>query len=165
MLGAAGWPLAELWDSRIADFLGLPSIIDQNAGRDPSILNGGLGLISTIYWVAVLAFASAVELRGEVVKAQKKQADKTWMFSGSWTPGDLGFDPLGLYTSLGETARGKYLIETAEIKNGRLAMVAVLVFVLEEFFTGKSVVELTPLFFTPFPKVVEDLMFSAPPIY
>lgn len=165
MLGAAGWPVAELYDTSIANLFGLPSIIEQNAGRDPSVLNGGLGLISPVYWAFVVALTGVIELRGEQIKNQKKQADKAWMFTGSWVPGDLGFDPLGLYTALSPNARGKYLMETAELKNGRLAMVAILIFVIEEFFTGKPVVELTPLFFTPFPKVVEQLMFSAPALY
>lgn len=149
MLGAAGWPLAELWDTRIANLLGLPSIIELNGGRDPSVLNGGLGLISPVYWFFVLALTAAIELRGEIVKANKKGMDKTWMLTGSWVPGDLGFDPLNLYTTLGATARGKYLMETAEIKNGRTAMVAVVIFVIEEFVTGKAVVDITPLLFEP----------------
>jgi len=165
MLGAAGWPLAELWDSKLADLFGLPSIIDENGGRDPSVLNGGLGLVSPVYWAAVVALTAAIELRGETIKAQRKRDDKIWMLSGSWIPGDLGFDPLNLYTALGETPRGKFLMETAELKNGRTAMVAITIFVLEEFFTGKPVVDLTPIFFEPLPKVVEDLMFAAPPLY
>ena len=167
MLGAAGWILAEKWDTGIAEALNLPSIIDLNAGRDPSVLNGGLGLISPAYWIAVIVFTGLVEFRGEVLKNTKKEADKTWMLTASWTPGDLGFDPLNLYNTLGGTydKRSKYLMETAEIKNGRLAMVAITTFVLEEFITKKSVVELTPIFFKPFPQVVEDLMFAAPPLY
>lgn len=165
MLGAAGWPLAELFDTQIANVLGLPSLIEANNGRDPSLLNGGLGLVSPLYWVIVLGFAAAVEIRGETLKAQQKSTDKAWMLSGSWVPGDLRFDPLNLYTTFGDTPRAKYLMETAEIKNGRLAMVAIVVFVIEEFLTGKPVVEITPILFEPLPKVVEDIMFSAPSIY
>ena len=87
------------------------------------------------------------------------------MLTGSWVPGDLGFDPLGLYTTFGDNAQAKMLMETAELKNGRLAMVAILSYVIEEVVSGKPVVELTPLFFEPFWKVVEDLMFAAPPLY
>jgi hypothetical protein len=55
MLCAAGWPLGELWDDGIATTLGLPSIVAENAGRDPSLLNGGLQLINPLYWVSVCA--------------------------------------------------------------------------------------------------------------
>ena len=165
MLAAAGWPIAELWDGPIANVLHLPSIVEQNGGRDPSVLNGGLGLISPVYWVGVVALAGAIEFVGETNKARQKAEDSTWMLTGSWVPGDLGFDPLGLYTTFGDNAQAKMLMETAELKNGRLAMVAILSYVIEEVVSGKPVVELTPLFFEPFWKVVEDLMFAAPPLY
>ena len=165
MLAAAGWPIAELWDGPIAGVLHLPSIVEQNGGRDPSVLNGGLGLISPVYWVGVVALAGAIEFVGETNKARQKAEDSTWMLTGSWVPGDLGFDPLGLYTTFGDNAQAKMLMETAELKNGRLAMVAILSYVIEEVVSGKPVVELTPLFFEPFWKVVEDLMFAAPPLY
>jgi hypothetical protein len=41
MLAAAGWPLSELWHKEIANVLGLDSIL-ADAGRAPSVLNGGL---------------------------------------------------------------------------------------------------------------------------
>lgn len=62
-------------------------------------------------------------------------------------PGDLGFDPLGLYP--GDRA-GQVRATTGEINNGRLAMVAVLAFVLAEYFSKDSIVDLTPQFFTPY---------------
>ena len=166
MLAAVGWPLAELWDGPLASLLGLPSLIDANGGRDPSALNGGLGLISPAYWVAVVAFAGAVEFVSENKKAASKKADKAWMVNNKFLPGDLGFDPLGLYVAFGDDAEGsRKWMETAEIKNGRLAMTAVLVYVIEEFVSGKAVVANTPLFFTPFYKVVEQWMLGAPPLY
>ncbi|KAH8053067.1 chlorophyll A-B binding protein [Aureococcus anophagefferens] len=97
----------------------------ENGGRDPSVLNGGLGLISPVYWVGVVALAGAIEFVGETNKARQKAEDSTWMLTGSWVPGDLGFDPLGLYTTFGDNAQAKMLMETAELKNGRLAMVAI----------------------------------------
>jgi hypothetical protein len=42
MMAAAGWPVAELWDSKIAAFFGLPSVLDANDGLNPALLNGGL---------------------------------------------------------------------------------------------------------------------------
>jgi hypothetical protein len=165
MLCAAGWPLGELWDDGIAKTLSLPSIIALNGGRDPSLLNGGLDLISPAYWLGVIVLAGVIEYRSETIKEQAKAADKTWMMSGSWIPGTLGFDPFGLYTALAPDDRGKFLMETAELKNGRLAMCAVFGYVVEELLTGKSVVSNTPIFFTPFWKLVEDIMIGAPAPY
>merc|ERR1719201_906589 len=51
MLAVVGWPLAELFDKPIADSAGLPTLLTRT-GESPSILNGGLGKIDPLYWVA-----------------------------------------------------------------------------------------------------------------
>ena len=56
MLAAAGWPLAELWDTGIAKTFGLEPIIEENGGRAVSVLNGGMGKISPVYWASVVLF-------------------------------------------------------------------------------------------------------------
>ena len=70
MLAAAGWPLAELWDTGIAKTFGLEPIIEENGGRAVSVLNGGMGMISPVYWVSVVLFAGAVEALSEYKKGQ-----------------------------------------------------------------------------------------------
>jgi hypothetical protein len=60
MLGAAGWPLSELFDRSLANKFDLKPLVD-GADRAPSILNGGLGKVSPYYWVAILAVAAFVE--------------------------------------------------------------------------------------------------------
>ena len=112
MLAAAGWPLAELWDTGIAKTFGLEPIIEENGGRAVSVLNGGMGMISPVYWVSVVLFAGAIEAVSEYKKGQAKAADSQWMLTGSYVPGDLGFDPLGLYTIFGKSESGKMLMET-----------------------------------------------------
>jgi hypothetical protein len=165
MLAAAGWPLAELWDTGIANTLGLDPIIQENGGRAVSVLNGGLGKISPVYWVGVVAFAGAVEALSEYKKGQAKAADSQWMLTGSYVPGDLGFDPLGLYTVFGKSESGKMLMETAEIKNGRLAMLAITIFALEEAITGNPVVVNSSFLFKPFWETVQSLMMYSPSPY
>lgn len=64
----------------------------------------------------------------------------------SYFPGKLGFDPLGLCPADKE---GRDRMELAEIKNGRLAMVAVTVFAFQEYRTLIGVVDETPYFFHP----------------
>ncbi len=118
MLAAAGWPLAELWDTGIAKTFGLEPIIEENGGRAVSVLNGGMGMISPVYWVSVVLFAGAVEALSEYKKGQAKAADSQWMLTGSYVPGDLGFDPLGLYTIFGKSESGKMLMETVGLGAG-----------------------------------------------
>ena len=57
--------------------------------------------------------------------------------------GDVGFDPLGLMDKRADMA-------TAEIKNGRLAMLAITGMAVQEFIYGTPVIQQTPQYFKPF---------------
>jgi hypothetical protein len=105
MLAAAGWPLSEVFDKKIAAALNLPAVVDS-ADRAPSLLNGGLGKVSIAYWVGCLALAGAIDVFGIM---RSKGSDYR-------QPGDLGFDPLGAYP---KDAEGQKWMQLAEIKNGR----------------------------------------------
>lgn len=140
MLAAAGWPLSELWDRSLASMFGLDPVVDA-ANRAPSILNGGLGKVTPVYWVACLGAAAAIDLY-QISKADSLKGDDNYRF-----PGDLKFDPLGLYP---KDTEGQKRMQTAEIKNGRLAMIAITGFAVQEFVQGSAVVDQTPLFFQPF---------------
>lgn len=141
MLAAAGWPLSELFDKKIAGALHLPALVDA-ADRAPSLLNGGLGKVSPVYWIACLLAASGVEAYG---LSQKKNAD--------YFPGNLGFDPLGLYP---KDEAGQMRMQTTELKNGRLAMIAITAFAFQEFVSKLGVVDETPFFFKPIGQVVHE---------
>eukprot|EP00618_Florenciella_parvula_P007553 CAMPEP_0119483658 /NCGR_PEP_ID=MMETSP1344-20130328/10966_1 /TAXON_ID=236787 /ORGANISM="Florenciella parvula, Strain CCMP2471" /LENGTH=274 /DNA_ID=CAMNT_0007518167 /DNA_START=71 /DNA_END=895 /DNA_ORIENTATION=- len=132
MLAAAGWPLGEVFDKPLAGALNLNSPIVENNGLAPSLLNGGLGLISPAYWVAVIGMAAAVEALGFTLKSED--------------PGDYGFDPLGLYPK--DTA-GKLQMQEKEMIHGRVAMVAITAFAAQEFASKVSVVDETPFLFKP----------------
>jgi hypothetical protein len=78
MLGAAGWPLSELFDRSLANTFNLNPLVDAG-DRAPSILNGGLGKVSPYYWVTILAIAAFIE-------AYTVQRKKT-MPAGEYFPG------------------------------------------------------------------------------
>jgi len=136
MLAAVGWPLAELWDKPLADAAGLPTLLTK-AGSSPSLLNGGLDKVSIAYWVAVVALAGVIEIENMKMKDDKGKA---------YMPGDCNFDPLNFFP---EDKEGQMAMMTKEIKHGRIAMMAVLGFAVQEFFIGKPVVAETPFFFHP----------------
>mmetsp|Transcript_16133 Transcript_16133/g.23731 ORF Transcript_16133/g.23731 Transcript_16133/m.23731 type:complete len:343 (+) Transcript_16133:115-1143(+) len=136
MLAAAGWPLSEVFDKKIAIALHLTPLIDAS-DRAPSVLNGGLGKVNPFYWIAVLGAASAIEFYGT---NKSKSGDE------SYFPGNLGFDPLGLYPE-GEADQKN--MQLAEIKNGRLAMIAIFGFAIQEFVSKSGVIDETPFFFRP----------------
>jgi hypothetical protein len=146
MLAAAGWPLSEVFDKKIAAFLGWAPVLD-GSDRVPSLLNGGLGKISPFYWVAVVALAGLIDLTG----IQSQQSKKG---TPGYLAGDYGFDPLGMYPKDNEA--GKKRMQTAEIKNGRLAMIAVFAFAIQEAVTKIGIVDETPLFFFPIGEVLKN---------
>jgi len=134
MLAAAGWPISELLDKKIATLLNLAPVVDAG-DRVPSLLNGGLGQVSPVYWVAVLGLAAAVEVVGF-----SKSNDVDHL------PGDYKFDPLGLYPT---DVEGQMKMQLAEIKHGRLAMIAISAFAAQEAVSKIGVVDETPFFFQP----------------
>merc|ERR1719446_929446 len=136
MLAAAGWPISEVFDKKIAAALNMAPLLDAS-DRAPSVLNGGLGKVSPIYWVAVLGLAAAVDVFGTM---KSKSGDEGYF------PGNLGFDPLGVYP---KDEEGQLWMQTAEIKNGRLAMIAIFGFAIQEFVSKVGVVDETPFFFYP----------------
>merc|ERR1719240_443003 len=108
MLAAFGWPISE-----VTNFGGLLT----GDGRAPSLLNGGLGEVNGVYWGAVVALAVYWESKG---------LDKQFGKKADYLPGMLGFDPLGADSDA---------MRNAEITNGRVAMVAITAFALEEALT------------------------------
>lgn len=142
MLAAAGWPISELFDAKIANILGLAPVL-QSDDRAPSLLNGGLGKVSPIYWIACVAGAAAIDLYG-ITQASKK---------AGYTPGDLGFDPLGVFP---KDKDGQEWFKLAEIKNGRLAMIAITAFAVQELVSQTGVINETPLFFKPIGETLHE---------
>ena len=141
MLAAAGWPISELFDKKLATWVGMTPLVDAS-DRAPSVLNGGLGKVSPVYWVACLLGAAAIDAYGLSRKAGE-----------DYFPGNLGFDPLGVYP---KDEEGRQWMQTAEIKNGRLAMISITAFAFQEFVTKLGVVEETPAFFKPIGTVLSE---------
>lgn len=141
MLAAAGWPISEVLDKKIAVALNMAPLLDSS-DRVPSILNGGLGQVSPFYWLVCIAAAAAIDTFGVY---RSKNANE-------YIPGDFGFDPLGLYP---KEEANKMNMQLAEIKNGRLAMIAVTAFAFQEFVSKTGVVDETPVFFFPINTVLK----------
>ena len=117
--------------------------------RSPSVLNGGLEQATIPLTLAIFGgMIAAVDIYSLKLKAE--QGDE-------WLPGDFGFDPLNLLGGASIEARRD--MQAKEINNGRLAMVAVLVYVVEEFITKLPIVQLTPWLFRPiiFDKGVQQI--------
>ena len=139
MLAAAGWPLSEVLDKKIAAAIGMQPLLD-GGDRVPSLLNGGLGKISPAYWVGCIGAAALIDIFGTL---RSKQGGNGYL------PGDFG-----LRLGYPKDEEGQKWMQLAEIKNGRLAMIAIFGFAIQEFVSKQGVVDETPLFFFP---IVETL--------
>lgn len=148
MLAAIGWPVSELTDRSIADFFSAPAaLIDGD--RVPSVLNGGMERISPQFWGFCLGMSAAIDMYG-VAKARGG--------AGDYYPGNLGFDPLGLFPVDKE---GQENMKLAEIKHGRVAMMGVTGYVMEEYLTKMAVVDDTPFLFQPITDTVGEAFANA----
>ena len=101
---------------------------DVTNGRAPSLFNGHLVDHLPFLCVAIGGLAALEFVTKDTVK-----------------DGDYGFDPLGFASGIGSIGTLKLM----EIKHGRAAMMAITGFAVQEFLTGKPVVEQTPFFFLP----------------
>lgn len=140
MLAAVGWPLSELWHKNLAEFFHVDSIL-AFGDKAPSILNGGL---SNTYASGILMFS--IVIAGVLEGNAMNSGNVFWNSEKpeGYIPGDLGFDPLGLYNKRGNDKKS---MQTAEIKNGRLAMMAITSYVIQELVTQSPVVQQTPYLF------------------
>lgn len=128
--------------------MNLSPVLDST-DRVPSLLNGGLENISPFYWGFCLGLAAAIDLKGVKNARYLDGADGT---EESYLPGDYGFDPFNLYP---EDEEGQLRMQLAEIKHGRLSMIAVTGYAIQEYVSGLGVVDETPVFFKPFSIISE----------
>lgn len=145
MLAAVGWPIAELLHKDIASAFDLPTLL-ASGDRVPSILNDGLSHAGfPLFWVAAIAAASAIEFEDI---AQENVSSKL-------NPAEMGFDPLNFG---GRTKEQKHFMQEAELFNGRLGMLAITGFAIQEYFLNSAVVDQIPIFFKPLNVAMEQLM-------
>ncbi len=145
MLATVGWPIAELLHNDIASTFNLPSML-ASADRVPSILNDGLSHAPfPAFWIPALALAAMVEI-GESIEEN---------LSVKLDPADMGFDPLHLG---GKTEEQQHYLKEAELFNGRLGMLAITGFAVQECFLKSAVVDQIPIFFKPMNVAMEQLM-------
>ena len=135
MLATVGWVLSELTHNTIVSTFGFEQSILGNSDQVPSVLNGGLDKVNPLFWVGAICIAAVLEF----VTIQK--ADDTC----EREPGNFLFDPFHL--SSGNNDEEKFNVQESEIFNGRLAMLAITGFAIQEFTTQDAVIHQTPFFF------------------
>lgn len=100
-----------------------------------------LSQVPPLFWALLVTFIGASEqTRAEIgwVDPGEVEFDQPGKLREDYTPGDIGFDPLGLRPS--DPAEFEE-IQTKELQNGRLAMLAAAGFMAQELVDGKGIVE------------------------
>lgn len=97
--------------------------------------------VPTPFWVLLTGVIAKFELdRAELgwVAPKDVPVDKAGLLRDDYTPGDLGFDPLGLKP---EDPLEFEIMQTKELQNGRLAMIAAAGFLAQEAVNHQGILE------------------------
>lgn len=118
---------------------GSSSLLFNASIKGPAITH--LAQVPFPFWI-FLSFAIAnVELiRAQVafVEPLNVPVDRPGLMRDSYSPGNLGFDPLNLKPTNPQQLQE---METKELQNGRLAMLAAAGFMAQELVDGKGIIE------------------------
>jgi len=144
MLAVIGWPMSELL---------APEWMLRANGCAPSVLNG----FNPVSFLSVVAAFGAIgffeyktSLRRNIDtpfgKMHREDMEDTWKFG---VAGDYGFDPLNLYSSIGDNAYARKGLREVEISHGRSAMLGITAFAAWEAITGHAITDSASIFFTP----------------
>jgi hypothetical protein len=131
MLASVAWPLQEKLNPILSAKFGLPNLLLDTGGLSPSILNGGLtdGKIPGIL-VLFTVLASMLEMQGMVLR---KENDDLLPGDYNWRT-TFAKDDSDAFSSLQE----------GEIWNSRIAMIAILAYVVQEVVTRVPVSDTIP---------------------
>jgi Chlorophyll A-B binding protein len=100
-----------------------------------------LAQVPAPFWVILtIAIAGSEVKRAEIgwVDPKDVPVSKPGLLKADYIPGNLGFDPLGLKPSDPEAF---FTMQTKELQNGRLAMLAAAGFMAQELTDGKGILE------------------------
>jgi len=100
-----------------------------------------LGQVPEGFWaILLIAIGATEQFRAEKgwVDPSEVPVDQPGLLKADYVAGDLGFDPLGLKP---EDPEEFMIMQTKELQNGRLAMLAAAGFLAQELADGKGIVE------------------------
>jgi len=123
MLAALGFPLAEQFHPLFGGNIDVPSYV---AFQQTPLQT---------FWPVVVGVIAVIEVFS-IFPAFENPNIEGWAIKSDHVAGDFGFDPLGLKPT--DAAELKEM-QTKELNNGRLAMIAIAGMVAQELATGKKI--------------------------
>merc|ERR1712125_159523 len=100
-----------------------------------------LSQVPVPFWLLLSIAIGAAEIKRATigwVEPKNTPVDQPGLLREDYIPGDIGFDPLGLKP---EDPEEFAIMQTKELQNGRLAMIAAAGFLAQELADGKGIVE------------------------
>eukprot|EP00466_Bigelowiella_natans_P000051 jgi/Bigna1/51419/estExt_Genewise1Plus.C_10030 len=91
--------------------------------------------IAPSFWYPVFLAIAIAEVGRAKLGWEDPVSGSLWGLKPSYEPGNLGFDPLGLYP---KDASSAVQMKNKELNNGRLAMIALAGFIAQELVTGEE---------------------------
>ncbi|CAJ1960414.1 unnamed protein product [Cylindrotheca closterium] len=131
MLATVGFLVGEAVESK--------TVIFNGEVTGPAITH--LAQVNPVFWVLLGAgIAKAETDRAKIGWVEPKDVpfDKPGLLRDTYIPGNLEFDPLGLKP---EDPEAFFEMQTKELQNGRLAMLAAAGFLAQELVDGKGILE------------------------
>ena len=140
---------AELTHGRVAMLAVVGFLVGEAVESKTVLFNGDitgpaisqLAQVNPVLWILLGAgIAKAETERAQIGWVAPKDVpfDKPGQLLDSYVPGNLGFDPLGLKP---ESEEEFFAMQTKELQNGRLAMLAAAGFLAQELVDGKGIIE------------------------